>query len=275
MLAAMLNGVIVDQDKPVIYLDDRGLSYGDGVFETMLLRNGQVRFLDDHIQRIQQSCERLNIFLPNSTWLHDELQRLLNAHQDGIVKLLITRGRGSRGYRASVDNKPTRLWQLFAPITSTNTGITVRWCTTRFARNSLLAGIKHLNRLEQVMARLEWHDEQVQEGLMLDTEGELISATMGNIFFVKDEKLITPDLRFCGVHGIMRRNVLRFANEMKLPVEERAVMPNELFVMTEVFVTNAVRGIQPVTKLVSADGDRQWKIGEVTKRMMQRLDDAT
>ncbi len=271
MLAALYNGVAVSPDQPVIHLDERGLLYGDGVFETMLLQNGQVRFIDDHLQRLRQGCEQLHILTPENKLLDDELAQLQQQHREGIIKLIITRGRGGRGYRPSV-NQPTRILQLFASVVASTGGITVRWCETRWARNSLLAGIKHLNRLEQVMAQSEWNDPQIAEGLMLDTEDELISGTMSNVFMMIDDVLVTPDLRFCGVQGVMRKNVLRYARDMNILVEERAVRSEELRSATEVFVTNTVRGIQPVVTLLSLPMEvQQWPIGTITLRLMNKL----
>jgi 4-amino-4-deoxychorismate lyase len=146
-------------------------------------------------------------------------------------------------------------------------GIAVRWCTTRLARNQQLAGIKHLNRLEQVLAQNEWTDEQIAEGLMLDTESELISATASNLFMVCDGVLATPDLRFSGIRGVMREQVIGLAQQARIQIEERALRPDDLLGATEAFTTNAVRGIRPIVSL----DDRRWPIGAVTKRLMTAL----
>jgi len=273
MLAGLLNGKAISPQQPAIHIDDRGLLYGDGVFETMLLRAGRVRFIDDHLHRLQQGCERLKMSPPVIGQLREELQQLVQQHRDGIVKLILTRGRGGRGYRA-VAGDATRLWQLFAPVASVGGGVSLRWCDTRLARNQALAGIKHLNRLEQVLAQSEWDDATINEGLMLDTESELISGTMGNVFLVLENVLVTPDLRFCGVQGVMRKNILRFAAALELPCEERAVRPEELHAASEVFITNAVRGIQPVTTLLpSILNGQQWTVGETTLRLITKLNE--
>src|SRR5438477_12063996 len=115
MLAAMLNGVMTNPSDPAIHVDDRGLLYGDGLFETMLLYKGRVRFLDDHLQRLHDGCARLNIEMPDATSLRNELQQVIGEHQNGVLKLILTRGRGGRGYRAPEKISSTGLWQLFAP----------------------------------------------------------------------------------------------------------------------------------------------------------------
>lgn len=269
MLRAILNGGVITPDHSSIHIDDRGLLYGDGLFETMLLKNSNVRFLDDHLQRLRQGCEKLKIEMPEETLLRNEVRELIDGSQNAIVKLIVTRGRGGRGYRPS-QNHPTRLWQLFAPPAPSNDPIAIRWCETRLSRNSLLAGIKHLNRLEQVLAQSEWSDTTVAEGLMLDTEYEVVCGTMSNVFIVIDNTLVTPDLRFCGVKGVMRCNVLRMARKLNIDIEERSMHPEEINEASEVFITNAVRGIQPVMKLIANNQTAvmAWPVGDITSRLM-------
>lgn len=275
MLATLLNGISIMPHDATIHADDRGLLYGDGLFESMSLRHGQVKFFNDHLQRLYTGMERLKIYAPEITLFRDELQQLIHGHRDGVVKLIVTRGRGERGYRATAGHELTRLWQLFEPVVSAGDGIAVRWCNTRLARNPLLSGIKHLNRLEQVLAQSEWQDADIAEGLLMDTEGELISGTMSNVFMVINDVLVTPDLRYCGVLGVMRKNVLYLARDLHIETEERAVRPEELSAASEVFITNAIRGIRPVITLsngVSVE-PLNWSVGNLTTRLMQKLDE--
>jgi 4-amino-4-deoxychorismate lyase len=281
VLIAMLNGRLVAPHDAVIPMNDRGLLYGDGLFETMRLSNGQVQFIDDHLQRLADGCKRLKIDVPDMTLLHYELQKLVGNHRDAVLKLVVTRGGGGRGYRPPVDAQPLRLWQLFAPVSNDTQPLTVRWCETRLARNALFAGMKHLNRLEQVMAQSEWNDAQIGEGLLTDTEGELICGTMSNVFLMVDGTMVTPDLRYCGVAGIMRKNILKTADELNLAVEVRAVRFEELYSASEVFVTNVVRGIRSVvTLLPSQFRDQQrdgyeWQSNEVATQIKHKLSELT
>lgn len=268
MQTALLNGQFVDAQQPAVHLDDRGWLYGDGLFETMLLIGGKVRFLDDHLERLQTGCERLGIAVPTTQALLPELQTLCGEQQSAVVKLTLTRGRAERGYRPPLRASPTRLWQLFAAPTVSNNGIKARWCETRLSRNAQLAGIKHCNRLEQVLAQAEWHDADIAEGLLLDTESELICATMSNVFLVVDDILITPDLRYSGIAGVMRKNLLRLADTLKIEHEQRAVRAEEIAAAQELFVCNAVRGIQPVIGLA----EQQWPIGNVTRLLQAALE---
>jgi len=273
MLAALLNGQPIDSNLPIIHMNDRGWQYGDGVFETMLLKASRVRFWQDHVQRLQEGCERLRMPPPSQTVLQQELALLIGKQTDGVVKFILTRGRGGRGYRPDPATTPTRVWQLFPALSPQPAAIALRCCDTRLSRNSLLAGIKHLNRLEQVLAQAEWDDTSIAEGLLLDTEGELVCGTMSNLFLVLDGVLVTPDLRYSGVRGVMRKNVLQLASTLNMVTEERAVWPQELTVAQEVFITNALRGIKPVVALRSgSEIEQQWGVGEITAALLTAVD---
>jgi 4-amino-4-deoxychorismate lyase len=143
----------------------------------------------------------------------------------------------------------------------------LRWCDLRLGRNARLAGIKHLNRLEQVLAQSEWREGEVDEGLMLDTEGEVVCATSANVFAVRDGLLVTPDLRFCGVQGVMRAQVIKAAAKLKLAVNEEPLWPHDLETASEMFITNAVRGIRSVASLDSL----QWTETGVATRLANAL----
>lgn len=143
----------------------------------------------------------------------------------------------------------------------------VRWCETRLGRNTRLAGIKHLNRLEQVLAQQEWDDPRIAEGFMLDTEGELVCATSCNVFLVRDGVLRTPDLRFCGVAGVMRARVILAAAELGIAVVEEPLWPDDVATAQEVFITNAVRGIRAVVSLDTLS----WSPGPITAQLAAQL----
>jgi 4-amino-4-deoxychorismate lyase len=268
MIALLLNGQSVADVAHAISAEDRGLQYGDGVFETMLLRDGQVRYLADHYARLLLGCERLGIVPPTMKVIESDIAQMLRVGSEGVLKLIVTRGAGGRGYRSMPSLQPTRVLSLHAlPAADTAPGITARWCDTRLARNPQLAGIKHLNRIEQVLAQNEWHDANIAEGLMLDTEGELICATAANVFFFSERTLVTPDLRFSGIRGVMRAQVLSMARLLKIDVEERSVWPQELAAASEVFVTNAIRGLRSVVRLDA----QNWQIGPVTQQLTAAL----
>jgi 4-amino-4-deoxychorismate lyase len=263
-LSLLVNGVRPPDLAHALGADDRGIQYGDGLFETALLKDGKVRFLEAHLIRLYASCERLRITAPERVDLLADIATVTQQLRNGVLKITVTRGAGGRGYRPAPTLKTTRMVAVYAyEEQDAAAGITTRWCTTPLARNRQLAGMKHLNRLEQVLAQSEWNDAQIGEGLMLDTEGELVCATASNVFLVREGGLVTPDLRFCGVRGVMRAQVLQAAAQLHLPVSEEPLWPHDLEAASEVFVTNAVRGIRSVVALESV----RWETGPIAQRL--------
>jgi len=264
-LTTLVNGIVPADAAQAIAVDDRGLSYGDGLFETMLLRDGTVRFLSSHLSRLQLGCRRLGIDYPEAA-LTADIAQISAAAREGVLKVIITRGAGGRGYRPLEGTQSTRIVSLHPAPAETAT-ITARWCELRLSRNPALAGMKHLNRLEQVLAQREWSDERIGEGLMLDTEGELVGGTTSNVFIVRQGVLLTPDLRFSGVRGVMREQVLKAAAKLGLQSSEEPLWPHDLDVASEVFVSNAVRGIRSVIAL----DEHRWSAGSIARRLSVAL----
>lgn len=250
---------------------DRGLHYGDGVFETMALRDGAIRFQPRHLQRLVFGCERLRIEPPPQATLELEITALTAGIPRGVVKLIVTRGPAGRGYGARQSGTSTRVLSLHddrvAPASFYRHGIRLRFCTTRLGRNRALAGIKHLNRIEQVLARLEADDDQADEGLMLDEDDRAVSGTMTNLFLVRAGSLITPALEDCGVEGIMRGLVLEAAVATGIDTCICDVRREEVEAAQELFMTNALIGIWPVR----ACAGRPLEPGIVTRKLMGAL----
>ena len=199
--------------------------------------------------------------------MRNEITQLTANTERAVLKIIVTRGSIGRGYRPSSAAVSTRVVALH-PLNQLSQGaLRLRWCDIRLGRNARLAGIKHLNRLEQVLAQSEWREGEVDDGLMLDTEGEVVCATSANVFAVRDGTLITPDLRFCGVHGVMRAQVLKAAIKLRLPISEAPMWPQDLETASEVFITNAVRGIRSAASLDSL----QWSETSVATRLANAL----
>jgi 4-amino-4-deoxychorismate lyase len=268
MLAVLVNGVECVNPAQAIAVGDRGLNYGDGLFETMLLKHGKVRFLDAHLARLSIGCQRLGIEYPGDERVRGEIAHVCRSADAGVVKCVVTRGVGGRGYRANATGSPTRIVSLHAPSAPNAPAIRVRWCDMRLSRNSTLAGIKHLNRIEQVMAQNEWTDAAIDEGLMLDSEGELVCATASNLFIVRGNEIATADLRYCGIRGVLRGEVIKLATAMGLAIHEEPLWPEDLESASEVFVTNAVRGIRAVIAL----DHHTWPHGHVVQALQSALD---
>lgn len=234
---------------------DRGLLYGDGVFETMAVVEGYPCLWQRHLDRMLQGCDRLLIPPPDPEQLHEEVLQEIARHgqQTGIIRITLTRGSGKRGYAAPPDSSTRRIVQWSngtIPVAGSDIqSIAVRICSTRLGRNPLLAGLKHLNRLEQVMARSEWSDPAIHEGIMLDSGARVIECTSSNLFLVRQDQLITPDLKNCGVAGIMRGLVLEVASSLRLACSVTDITLDELNTADSLFVTNSLTGIRPVREL--------------------------
>lgn len=251
---------------------DRGLHYGDGLFETLACVGGRPRFLDLHLERLRAGCARLGIEFPAAQELRREILEAAAGAARSIVKVLLTRGPAvARGYGTTGAERPTRLtlrygWQE-EDLPLAAGGVRVRTAALRLAENPVLAGLKHLNRLEQVLARREPGAAGFTEALMFSAGGRLISGIMSNVFLVEDGTLRTPLLDRCGVAGIMRQVVLREAARAGIAAVEAALGRADLERTCELFLTSAVIGLRPVGEL---DG-RACAPGAVTRELQRRL----
>jgi len=249
---------------------DRGLHYGDGLFETIAVIDGRCPFWDRHVQRLQSGCQRLSFPVADIALLQAEAQQLIKNETRAVLKLILSRGEGGRGYRYPEPTNTTRIlmrhpWPDY-PAQNWQGGVQIRFCDTTLARQPQLAGLKHLNRLEQVLARNEWQDDNIADGLMSDENGNVIEGTISNIFMVQNGILITPNLSHCGVAGIMRERILELAEKEKLSIRIAHITKEQLLAADEIFLSNSLIGLWPVTKL---DG-QLFTIGE-TSRKLQSL----
>lgn len=254
---------------------DRGLHYGDGVFETIAVYAGTLPLWPRHRDRLLRGCARLGIAGVDPELLYAEAAALAQGRERAVIKLIVTRGAGGRGYRPPAPAEappPTRVllrypWPDY-PERWRDEGVAVRVCTTRLSNNPLLAGIKHLNRLEQVLARREWYDPAIAEGLMCDQAGQLVEATQSNVFVVREGRLLTPPLVDAGVEGVMRGLVIEQAPAWcGLAVEESVLALADLARADEIFLSNAVAGIWPVCRV---DAGRV-PVGPVTRNLVTGL----
>jgi len=256
---------------------DRGLQYGDGVFETMRVRRGRIRLLEYHLERLDRGCRQLKIAGPRLPGLRRELVRAAASRSEGVLKLIVTRGASaSRGYRPTGRERCTRILALHVlPKTVLRDGPTparVRLCATPLGQNPRLAGLKTLNRLESVLARAEWNDDHVWEGLMRDMEENIVCGTMSNLFLRRGSFLVTPVLDRCGVAGVMRRWVLETAGDLRLNPVERRVRWRDLREAEEVFMSNAVVGLRSVGVIERGRERLRLCAFETANRLRQRLD---
>ena len=252
---------------------DRGLHFGDGLFETIACRHGRPSFLPLHLERLTLGCQRLKIDLSALADAGAEIQELARAAERSIVKVLVTRGVAvTRGYAPGASERATRITIRYPwpdeDATQLHDGVMVRTLALRLGENPQLAGLKHCNRLEQILARAEFSDRgDISEGILFSSSGRLISGTMSNIFLVRASSLFTPRIDLCGVAGVMRRVVLGEAVRAGIPVRECELGASDLLEAQEIFLTNARIGIWPVRAL---DG-RDLKPGPITRRLQAML----
>lgn len=275
-----VNGVLDAAISPL----DRGFAYGDGVFETCRYSHGAIPLWNCHRERLLRSAERLKIPL-DERLLNQYLNSMLVYPSDAniaqaVVKITLTRGIGGRGYRIPDQVEPTYCIGIF-PGNQLHTeqyrnGVAVRICNLRLSQTPILAGMKHLNRLEHILARAEWQDE-FAEGLLLNAQGRVVEATVSNLFAVKNNQLYTPDLSTAGVAGIMRKTIIeKLAPALGLNCHMVNMELDFVRAADEIFLCNSVYGIWPVNLLVD---DRQSVIAthtsytghQITRTLQQQL----
>jgi len=255
--------------------DDRAFQYGDGLFETVAIRDGAPRLWDYHVERLQTGAARLGLPAPGASTLRSELQAALDQAQADptrcVAKILLSAGQGPRGYRRAGDAPATLLTGVAdarrLPDSWYGDGIDLRLCNTRLAAQPQLAGLKTLNRLEQVLARNEWTDKSVFEGITLDTDGRVICGTMSNVFLISGHALVTPAITRCGVSGVMRRHVLLLLDGARLDCQVRDVETAELWAADGVFICNSQFGILPARRC----GEHTWHPGHFFRRVASLL----
>lgn len=235
---------------------DRGLAYGDGVFRTFPARDGRPLHWGRHVERLGRDCARLALAVPPPDLLAQEIGTACADIPDATVKVTVTRGSGERGYRYDPSVPPTRIVSAGArsayPAHYSEAGVRVRVCNLRLSHQPALAGAKHLNRLENVLARAEWHDESIAEGLLLDVEGWAIGGTMTNLFISRAGNLATPALDCCGVAGVTRDRVIDAAAGAGILCTIERLGLDDVLQADEVFLVNSLAGVWPVRELAAS-----------------------
>jgi 4-amino-4-deoxychorismate lyase len=265
-----INGISAEH----ISVMDRGLHYGDGLFETIACVEGKLQFWDDHINRMNEGAKVLDIECPASPIFLNDINTLLSdKHGRHVVKILLTRGQmggmGGRGYKYPVSQQPSRIiiineWPDYEEVR--DGGVHLCFCKHTLSVNANLSGIKHLNRLDNVLARNEWKDE-FHEGLMSDINGNIIEGTMSNVFGIKNGDLYTPSLDCCGVNGIIRKHIIDIAKNVNIPLHISNLSKDDLYSMDEIFITNSIIGLWPVSLI----NDKSIRLGNNTNIFYNEL----
>lgn len=255
-----VNGVLAESAdaKTAISFNDRALQYGDGVFETLRIFQGEIPMWGFHQQRLENAQEILKLPIDGflSGW-EIFIAQHLSSIDNACAKLVISRGEGPRGYKipqqSPEDSQSTLNWWLKVtdlPNTKNKELFNLTLCRHALSRQPALAGLKHLNRLDQVLARSEWDDQDnFDEGIMFNIDGDVIEGTMSNIFWLKGEQLYTPDLTQEGVDGCVRRWILnKQSHELPVVITKNTKL-DQLLTADAVFLTNSLMGIQKVGRI--------------------------
>ena len=247
-----LNYLINGSFDHVISPFDRGFAYGDGVFRTIKMVDGLPNSWPLHYQKLVADCAAINIVCPSAELLMSDLSLLFSAeaseNSQAVAKIIITRGEGNRGYTPPAITAPMRVVTKSVmpqyPEIRFSEGVNLIVCETRLASQAKLAGIKHLNRLENVLARMEWTDTHmtngIADGIMLDSAGNVIECTSANIFARYGDTLITPSLLQCGVAGITRQRIIDLAYTLSLKVKVEVIDFPTLLSADEVIICNSL-----------------------------------
>jgi len=267
MAKFLLNG----RPGEVLPLTDRAVHYGDGLFETIAVAGGEPLCWPQHMQRLARGCGQLGMTPPPAALLRKEAEQLLPPSGRAVLKIVVSRGSGGRGYLPPGGTEPTRILGLYPwpdyPADWYRHGLACTVSALRLGHNPALAGLKHLNRLEQVLARADVDGRGFSEGLMLDVDGNVIEGTMSNLFLLRGTHLITPALDQCGVAGIIRHLVLERALEWGLRPHIASVRPEQLPEADELFLCNSILGVCPLTQL----DQHSWPAGPITRSIMDGL----
>lgn len=243
---SLINGT----EQATLPASDRAIQFGDGCFTTARIREGQVEWLDDHLQRLALNCKAL--MLPFFEWdrLKQEMASQASGHSDGVLKVILTRGSGGRGYSAANCTTPARILTV-SPYPAhysqwRQDGIMLSLSPIRLGRNPSLAGLKHLNRLEQVLIRTHLEQTDADEALVLDSEEWVTECCAANLFWRAGDTVFTPTLSHAGVNGIMRQHCLRLLAQSRFRVVEVNAREAAVRQADEVVICNALMPVVPV-----------------------------
>jgi 4-amino-4-deoxychorismate lyase len=250
-------------------LQDRGLHYGDGLFETMLLKQGQIKYWAEHFCRLRSGCQRLNIACPEESWFETQLQPYFQLNQDLVIKLIVTRGSGGRGLKMP-DRGRSNIYLLHYEFNNSTVdqSISAYISEITLPDNKALAGIKHLNRLNYVLATDALSKKpEYQEALLSNDSGYIIESIINNLFFVKNSIVFTPDLSFNGVDGIMRKQVIKQLEHRGITVNIGHYQLQDILAADECFLTNSVQGVRALTQVEQ----QRYPVGNITQELQQVL----
>lgn len=250
---------------------DRGFAYGDGVFRTLPVLQGLAVSWRRHYRKLRDDCNALGIVCPAEDILLSDIAHLCSDNADCVIKIVVTRGESTRGYAVPPLAQPTRIVSRSVvpsyPAQNAIQGVNLHLCRLRLSSQPVLAGIKHLNRLENVLARMEWSDPQFADGLLLDQSDNVIECTMSNLFVRHGNRLMTPDLGRCGVAGVTRERIMEVAEKIGYEMSIANFELDTLLAAEEVIICNSLIGIWQVREL----GEHRWPAGSLAQELRPLL----
>lgn len=264
MAGVPLQSLVNGQQADHISIHDRGFQYGDGCFETIRVLANNPILWQQHLSRLKRACRILSLEV-DFDLLNKELSLLLEINQspDVILKIIITRGEGGRGYAPASISSCTHVLQLSDyQVPDVRKAAKVILCQHRLSANTMLAGIKHLNRLDQVLASKEVPDD-FDEGLCLDQQGNIVEGCKSNLMLCIDDEFITPDLSSCGVEGVMLKQLIKSYAVKGYTVARKKINLKQLQMADELFLCNSVFGVWPIAEIYNADFELYWKSDSV------------
>lgn len=268
----MLMTLVDGQPDAGVPADDRGLNYGDGVFRTLAVRGGHVCWWPRQYSKLAADCAAIGIRAPEPAILLSDIHAIVSRLPECALRITVTRGSGGRGYAMPAVARTRRIVSASPlpdyPAAWTSDGVAVRLCELRLSEQAALAGIKHLGRLENVLARAEWEDPEIAEGLLQDQAGCIIEGTRCNLFLVEKGALVTPDLSRCGVAGLTRDLVIEAAACHGLRCSVEPVARARLESADEAFLVNSLIGLWPI----AAFGRKRWRKFTVAPLVRKWLD---
>ncbi|MBT8127949.1 MAG: aminodeoxychorismate lyase [Gammaproteobacteria bacterium] len=272
MTKTLINGIAA----AYVSVADRGLNYGDGLFETIACIGLHPLFLEQHLQRMERGASVLDIPFPDTELFMHDIDAVLrtSAEARSVIKLLLTRGGSQRGYRYQAGQVATRIcmgypWPAHVAQWQRQ-GIRARFCRIPASINPHLAGIKSLNRLENVLASAELGRE-FDEGFLCDSAGHVVEGTMSNVFVVIDDTVVTPDLSRCGIAGIMRQLIIDSADEIGIGIEIGQLCRDDLLNSEEIFISNSVIGLCVLKQLEQQRYDRHMTAEAIRSRLKTKI----
>ena len=254
-----------------IDIQDRSVQYGDGVFETIAVYDKKPEFWIDHFKRLKKGCKILKIKCPSEKFLKKEIKKFFTKLKlkKFILKIIISRGKGGRGYKLPETMKPVRILGMYKwpnyPKKNISEGVNLNICKTKLSQQPSLSGIKHLNKLEQIIARSEWTNKFISESIMLDNKNNVVEGTMSNIFGIKNNNFIVPEIKFAGIHGIMRKIIIDILKRKKEKYLIKEINIQSFLKMDEIFICNSIFGVWPVIKIKN----KKFLFGQKTKHIIE------